>query len=398
MKFKTNYAIKLILLTLLLSIMSCESDYLIESNNNKNNALALGELKSLVIRPGINMASIEGVIDDPNVTEVKIYWDNKSKSITVPVNNNGDASTFMTQIDNLQEKLYVFEAQTFDSHGESSRIISGGAKVYGSSYLAKTVNRTIVSSQLKESDLNFVFNSLPLDSGILGTEIIYKNTEGKEIEIFNSTNKTKINIADFKSGSTLKYRSLFKFSPLALDTIYTEYTNHKPFVLAELQNASAPYLKAEYDGKRWANLAAPWITNDAAKNHNGYGGFNGKNNLFNMESGWGAPAITNGKIYQTIELDPATYQLKVTISATNLNDTDDGGGYIVIANGNGLPDVENLTTATEVLGSERITAAKVYYVEFTVTQTSDVSLGELTTQPDSGRYCNINSWELLHVQ
>ncbi|TDD95921.1 DUF4998 domain-containing protein [Flavobacterium cellulosilyticum] len=396
MKFKQNYVTKLIFLSLFFIALSCSRDSLYEPTNNET--LALGEVKSLVIKPGINSAKIEGVIDDPNVTEVKIFWDNKSKSIMVPVSNNGDASTFTTQIDNLQEKLYIFKFQTLDNQGESSRITSGGAKVYGSNYLAKTVNRNIVSSQLKDSDLNFVFNSLMLNTGILGTEIIYINAEGKEIEVFSSNNKTKINIADFKSGSTLRYRSLYKFSPLALDTIYTEYNNHKPFVLAELQNASGPFSKAEYDGKRWGNLAAPWITNDAAKNHNGYGGFNGKNKLFNMESGWGAPAITNGKIYQTIELDPATYQLKVTISATNLKDSDDGGGYIVIANGNGLPDVENITTATEVLGSERIIGTKVYYVEFTVTQTTEVSLGEVSTQSASGRYCNINSWELLHVQ
>jgi hypothetical protein len=215
------------------------------------------------------MVSVEGVIDDPNVTELKFYWNNKVESLSVGVNNK---NTFVTHKNNLQEKPYIFEVQMFDNQGESSEIVSGGAKVYGFIYLAEIGNRNIVISQLKNSNLNFVFNTLLFSSGILGTEIIYTNTKGKEITFFNNTNKTKLNIFDFKSGSTLRYRSAFKNSPLALDTIYTEYTNHKPFVLPKLKNASVPHQVAEYDGSRWGNLGAAWITNDAAKNHNGFGG------------------------------------------------------------------------------------------------------------------------------
>lgn len=385
------------LLSLFFTILSCSEDYTLNSTNDSN---VVAEVSSLEIRPGINMVSIEGKIDDSNVSEVKIYWDNKSQSITVPVIHEDEENSFATEINDLDEKLHIFEVQSIDNEGNSSELISGGAKVYGDTYLNAIKNRDIIASELKYSVLNFDFNEIPLTTGILGTEIIYTNDQDEEVELFNKTNNTNIKINDFKSGSTLKYRTAFKYSPVALDTIYTEYTNHKPFVVPILQNSSAPYLEGEYDGKRWGTLAAPWITNDAAKNHNGYGGWNGKNNsdMFNIESGWGAPAITNGKVYQTINLDPATYQLKVTISATNLNATDEGGSYIVIAKGNGLPDVETLTTASETLGFERIAGARVYYVEFTVTETADISFGELTTQSSAGRYCNINSWELLHVQ
>lgn len=396
MNSKKHYAIKLIILSLFLTISSCDDDYSMYSSNNGSNTAT--EISSLEIRPGINMVSIEGKLDDANMSEVKIYWDNKSQSVTVPVTHEGEENSFATEINNLDEKLHIFEILTVDSDGNNTELASGGAKVYGETYLSSIENREIVTSELKYSLLNFTFNPIALTTGILGTEIIYTNDQNEEIAIFNSTNNTKIAISDFKSGSTLKYRTAFKYSPLALDTIYTDYTNHKPFVLPILQNAAVPYI-AEEAGSRWGNLGAPWITNDAAKNHGGYGGWDQKNgNIFNLESGWGAPEIVNGKVYQTISLEPATYQLKVTVTATNHSLADEGGAYFVISSGNGLPDVEDLNTATGVLGYERIESVKVYSVEFTVAQASEVSFGELTTQSTAGRYCNIKSWELVHVQ
>lgn len=395
MKFKNNYAVKLMLLTILFTVLSCNEDYTLDSSNDSN---VVAEVSALEIRPGINMVSIEGKIDDANMSKVKIYWNNKSQSVTVPIDHDGEENSFATEINDLDEKLTIFEVQALDEEGNSTEIVSGGAKVYGDIYLNSIENREIIASNLKFSELNFEFNQIPLTTGILGTKIIYTNDQDEEVALFNKTNNTKITIRDFKSGSTLKYRTAFKYSPLALDTIYTDYNNHKPFVLPILENAAVPYI-AEAAGSRWGTLAAPWITNDAAKNHAGYGGWDQKNgNIFNLESGWGAPEITNGKIYQTINLDAATYQLKVTVTATNLNDTDDGGSYFVIAKGSGIPDVEALTTASETLGYERITGVREYYVEFTVTETSDISFGELTTQSSAGRYCNIKSWELLHVQ
>lgn len=99
-------------------------------------------------------------------------------------------------------------------------------------------------------------------------------------------------------------------------------------------------------------LAEPWITNDAVKIHNGYGGWDEWNgNIFNVESGWGAPAITNGKIYQVVEeVQPSTFVLNVNILNTNHQPTDEGGAYFIVVKGEGLPDVEELESSPEVLG------------------------------------------------
>ena len=95
MKFKINYAIRLLFVSLVLGVLSCGSEEYPDVNKYDE---SLGEVKSFVVRPGLNMVLIEGVIDDPNISEVIIHWDNQAESVTVPVSDGG----IYVQIDNLK--------------------------------------------------------------------------------------------------------------------------------------------------------------------------------------------------------------------------------------------------------------------------------------------------------
>ena len=139
------------------------------------------------------------------------------------------------------------------------------------------------------------------------------------------------------------------------------------------------------------------------KIHNGYGGWDEWNgNIFNMESGWGAPAITNGKIYQSVtNVQPASYILNVLIRDTNHSLTDEGGSYFVVAKGDALPDVSDVQTADNVLVYKRINAALgneyTYRLEFSLDENSTITVGQITTQKDGnpGRFCNVRSWDIV---
>ncbi|WP_066220271.1 DUF4998 domain-containing protein [Formosa haliotis] len=387
MKTKLNYVITLLLISVLFGVTSCNSEDYPDVNNNDD---SLGEIKSFIVRPGFNMALIEGIIVDPNISEAIIYWNDQSESISAPINNNN----ISVQIENLQEnKLYTFQIKSLDAHGNNSNFVSAGTTVYGPNYVRELKNRNISTSKLNGTNLNLSFSSADLTSGILGTELFYINSEDIEKEILIDPNNNDLYISDFKSGSTLKHRSYFVYSPLSLDTLYTDYTTHKPFVLPVLGNASVPYLASETGG-RWGTLAEPWITNEAAKNHDGFGGWDEKNdNIFNLESGWGSPYIVNGKIHQVINAEPANYRLTVEVLNTN-HDTNVDGAYFVIAKGNtGLPDLEEIETSTEVIGYQKIELSGTYTVDFILDESTDISIGEVTTQ-NGNLYCNITSWSL----
>ncbi|MFI0431447.1 DUF4998 domain-containing protein [Mariniflexile sp. HMF6888] len=386
MKFKINQAIRLLFVSLVFGVLSCGSEEYPDVNNYDE---SLGEVRSFVVRPGLNMVLIEGVIDDPNISEVIIQWDDQAESVTVPVSDG----SISVQINNLQERLYVFEAKALDAQGKSSEIIRAGTEVYGATYVESIKNRTILSSSLVESSLSISLALTDETSGILGTELIYTNNEGEEKEVTISTNRDLLNISDFMSGSTLKHRSYYMYSPLSLDTLYTDYTNYRPFVLPVLQNAAVPYVASETSG-RWGTLGEPWITNDAAKNHGGFGGWDQKNgNIFNLESGWGSPYIVDGKIYQVIDAPPANYRLTVEVLNTNHNSNTDGAYFVITKGNGGLPNVADVETAPEVIGYQRIGVAGTYTVDFVLDESSEISIGEVATQ-NGNLYCNITSWNL----
>ncbi|WP_417941274.1 DUF4998 domain-containing protein [Flavobacterium sp. RS13.1] len=365
-----------------------------------------GKIDSLKILPGRNRLEVQGLImSDPKVKELRIYWNNKKDSAVVPIIRTSGIDAVTKIINNLEENIYNFEFRTFDAKGNSSIPVNASAEVYGDRYISSLINRPVLNYSLVESNLKVNYVNLNTDSGALGTEIEYTSSSDELKTIFTDISKTNVVINDFKSGSTYRYRTLYKPVPKAIDTFYSAYKEVKPVLTPVLLNTKQPFAYSSYDGGRWGVLAG-WTTNAAAKNHNGYGGYDGgccgkaNNATVNFESGWGSPGITNGKMYQTVTVVPATYQLKVTVFESNHEQNDPGGFYIIVSKGNvELPNVESVTTNTEVLKYKRVLSNGIgnteYILEFTVDQTTPITVGITTSQPDWGRFCTISSFEIL---
>lgn len=397
---KLQFLIAAILVTGFSVLISCsddKNDYLDYVKDGET--LYLGKVDSLEVFSGKNRVQVQGMlIGDPKVNEVRIYWNNQKDSVVVPVTRTGGSDMFTKVITGLEENVYNFQVKTFDGDGNSSIMESQSAEVYGDRYKSTLFNRPIVNNVLIETDLTINYADMDLTSGVIGTEVYYNTTMGEEESVFVPIADSNVNIPDFENGSTYRYRTAFVPTTTAIDTFYTDFQNIRPIPTPVLGNAAVPFVAAETDGGRWGTLAEPWISNDAVKNHGGYGGWDEWNgNIFNVESGWGAPGIVNGKIYQVVTAEAATYQLKVTLMNTNHEAADEGGAYFVVAKGNGgLPDVENLDIAEEVLAYKRILVSSPleYVIEFTVDETTEISVGELTTQSDAGRFANILSWQI----
>lgn len=116
-----------------------------------------------------------------------------------------------------------------------------------------------------------------------------------------------------------------------------------------LKNTSTPFKVAGmHPGGRWGTLS-DWITNTAAKSHDGFGGYaSDEGGTIDMESGWGSPAIHNGKIWQTTgtALPAGTYTLDV--SDLDWQGTKDPT-YIVVAPGlDTIPDYGDVNGNTTI--------------------------------------------------
>jgi len=90
---------------------------------------------------------------------------------------------------------------------------------------------------------------------------------------------------------------------------------------------------------------------------------------------WGIADVTNGKIYQTVDLQPGNYTLNIeTGYATDPTCAD---AYGVVATGETLPDYTLVTSASEVLGYSDLIANQqtVNSISFTITSASSVTIG-----------------------
>lgn len=406
MKNLKNIVVAVFVVLFVLIINSCSSgdEYL---KFTEGGAISYtGKIDSVKIFPGRNRLEVQGLIlSDPKVTELRIYWNNKKDSVVVPITRTSGIDAVSKIINNLEENIYNFEFRTFDAKGNSSIAVTGSSEVYGDRYISSLINRPILNNVLIGSQLTVNFIDLNADSGALGTEIEYTNSADEIKTIFTDISKTNVVISDFKSGSTYRYTTLYKPVVTAIDTFYAAYRDVRPVPTPVLLNAKQPFAYSTYDGGRWG-VIANWTTNAAAKNHNGFGGYDGgccgKANAatVNFESGWGAPGITNGKLYQSVNAEPATYQLKVIVFESNHEQNDPGGFYIVASKGNvELPNVENVTTAPEVLRYKRVLTNGIgqaeYILEFTIDETTPITVGIITTQPDWGRFCTISSFEMV---
>lgn len=399
-----------LVMTLLIGVYSCAVNDDYKKFVEEGEVSYTGKIDSLKIFPGRNRVKVEGlIISDPKVAEVRVYWNNFKDSIRIPVVRTTEPNVISESIQNLAENVYNFEVRTFDTKGNGSISQNVTANTYGERYQASLINRTIISSIPDGNELTINFADMDRNSGVIGSEIIYTSSvNGLEKTVFVDIDAFRVILPDYKVGTSFNYRTTFKPTKTAIDTFYTDYAIIQPRPTPVLKNAVQPFafdtVAGLVDNGRWGTLAGPWITNDAAKTQKGVGGFDGgccagREKSMNLQSGYGGSNITNAKIYQVTTADAnVNYQLKFTTVVSNYSTSDAVGGYIVIASGNGLPDIGNVTTAPEVVAYKKIGGIDggVLTVNFSVPQISQISVGIIVTQTGD-KYCNIKSLEIIKL-
>lgn len=101
------------------------------------------------------------------------------------------------------------------------------------------------------------------------------------------------------------------------------------------------------------------------------------NGMFSLWSAavWGIADVSNGKIYQSLELQPGNYTLNIDAGHTTNDLCADVYGLVAI--GDNLPDFPQVTTSTAVLGYSDLVAHKqsINVISFTLETSTMISLG-----------------------
>ena len=105
-----------------------------------------------------------------------------------------------------------------------------------------------------------------------------------------------------------------------------------------------------------------------------------------------ASSLTNHKLYQTVTLPAGYYSFGCSITSTYKTSSSSFSHYLVVAEGTGLPDEDDLTSA---LASVEVDGAGSFETTFLLTDSTEVSLGLLSNM-EGTCYIYISSFEILY--
>jgi hypothetical protein len=186
-------------------------------------------------------------VADPSVTLAKMYWNNKSDSLELPVKSG----IMKTIIPDMKEGTYSFTIRTCDKDGNQSvpRGITG--KVYGSTYQNSLLIRLVKDAYYDEDEnLMVIVWGDPADATSLGSELLYTTTDNEVCKAVVAPDADTLKFADYDVMSeSVDYRTVYLPTPTALDTFYT------PF-----QNVKIKGPRRELDRTGWTASASSWDT------------------------------------------------------------------------------------------------------------------------------------------
>jgi exopolysaccharide biosynthesis protein len=203
-----QFKIPLLCLLLLLSCKKGGQEPKPEPQTQLPNAAA-----SLLAHPGYKRVKLTFNLDDPLITEVKVFWNQKANWLAVPLT----ANPIEMIIPNLDEGNHSFDVATYYKDG-SSTTVSRQATVYGDKYIAQLQNRTV-------ADLDFVTGEVPsvtmsvAPASEVGMLLEYINDQGTQTKLKVERSKTAVALPGYKPQTDISYKSLFLPVLNAIDTL-----------------------------------------------------------------------------------------------------------------------------------------------------------------------------------
>jgi hypothetical protein len=399
----------LLLAMMTISLASCEKADKYKEFVKDGEISYIGKLDSVKVYSGKNRVMIKGMItSDPKIVECRVFWNNKKDSLVIPVTKEMIADTIHRFVNITNEGFQNFVIYTYDAAGNRSIPVNTSGRTYGSRYQAGLTNRDITDAKTDETTGITTVNWLGMDrlTGVFATDITYTKLNNQSATVRIPIDSSRIALKDFKYGSTINYKTLFLPDTISVDTFYSAVSTRQIVAPAfikinvtntYLKNTGGNFSRSTWDNSRWG-LVADWTTSAGAKNvNNTYGSYEFRNGsgMISFEAGWGLPGITEALIYQTVSLPAGTYSFE----ANGLDQNAGGTRYIAVGAGSSLPLVANIPTAAikyGILNPQPATAT--VKLEFTLTQTTQVSIGFAATMAANGYYTKIGNVRLYTIK
>jgi len=324
---------------------------------------------------------------DPKAKNLLVCWNLGTESMQFAIPEKNAEDQVDVDIDDLEEGYVYFELYTMNEKMQNKSVpYNVDGYVYRDMSQQTWKNRPLMSIALVFED-NEIFLKIEWDPAReteTGVKLDYTDIDGESRSVMVANKETITRILDINTGEPLFCTTQHKLYPSALKT-YSAPTVELQYdpnlnLTSMLKNTSFPFTMGNVvTGNRWYAIM-DWITNPAVSvngNVDTHALFGGRLSLpANTTSGVGQISITNGKLYQSIELDAGTYSFDVVVNHNNATTT-----YIVANLGNDLPDIGNV--AAQALAFTHLPEISLvdtpFVTEFVLSEKSTVSLGFVTT-------------------
>lgn len=384
------------LLFLLAAMFSCSKwdDY--KDYTAAGETFYTGKLDSVKIFSGRSRVKITGLLPaDPKITSAKITWNNGADSAVYPISKGVGIDTF-SKIINVPEGVSSFKIRTYDAAGNVSMVVTATGTAFGPKYESGLVNRPVASAELQTNgNATVTWGAFDTTVGAQGTWISYTRTNNATDSVYVPVRQAVTTLPGLKAGTPIATRTTYLPAPTAIDSFYAASQTRSvrsDVTSLYLSNTGPGFQRATFDG-RWGTLAAPWITNAAAKNKGGVnGGYSSdEGGVINWET-WGNTPVTNGIIYQATSAPLPAGSYTVSFNEYSEIQANSSVYCVAAAGGNGIPVLANLSTALgsvqlyngATVGATTPNATDTRSFTFTLSTPQVVSIGFLGNMVGSG--------------
>jgi hypothetical protein len=274
MKQKRNIFLVLLFVTMVIgcSKMNDKHDFYLQDGE----IIYLGRVDSARILPGENRFLLRYWITDLRATQLKIFWNQMTDSLIVPIPTHQPADSIDVLIgdatSSIPEGNYTFQIVSSDGDGLESIIFERLGNVYGENFRMTLVDRFVRNLDYDSDNNEIAINwGAPSSSREIGVEITYYSEDKENILHLTSEQlalQTVLENVNVEKG--VSYRTMFLPEPTAIDTFYTA-----PVQLEIIQNVAlnkpvrtSSVLSAAYGGSNAvdgiATAASRWISSNAS--------------------------------------------------------------------------------------------------------------------------------------
>jgi hypothetical protein len=355
----------------------------------KDNLIYLGKVDSIQAFSGHNRVKLSWKLPlDPNVTKLRVYWNNRKDSVQVAVPGDKRPEKMDVIVNGLTEGKQSLEVITFDDAGNKSVPTEVLAEAFGGLYISSLLPRAIRNAELIGTASKLQF--FKPDADITTTELRYTdvNSNPHSLVLFNSD--SLVTLTGFPAGGTFEYRSWFRPDSTSIDTLAPVWITSKvkeDISPLYLKNNKYPFAYSTYDGTRYGSLK-DWTENTASKQKGPgkiYGAYDSQ--TFALSKTLAADGnIADGKVTQTITLPAGKYELVWTNEGLPAPDnTGTQARFLAVSAGTDLPNVAQIN-ATTTLGYVNFVGLTIARAPFTLTEEKKVTIGvavSFSTAPQS---------------